>query len=473
MFTIDDLIVYSRGSIASVKIDMPISGLSIDTRTIQPSECFVAIRGETFDGHSFLRAAYGRKATAFIVDRSYYNALIKYQTTERDAIADLPNLIVVDNTIEALGHIACSIRRTFSGGCVGITGSCGKTTTKELTAKVLETKHTVLYTQGNLNNHLGLPLTLSRLGSHYSMLVSEMGASRSGDIAYLSNILRPEVGVITNIHPVHLEGFGSIENVYKSKLEIGEFLDLHNGTLIVNGDDEYLLREAKNYNVTLVTFGKKKHNDFMLTDCCYIDRHVEFTVNGTYRFILNTIVDYNVYNALAALAVADYYKIDFGHLHNVFAQYTELAGRFKIVEGNILLIDDSYNANPYSFTQVLKFLGKVKAKKRKIVVCGDMLELGSFSKDYHYELGKEIIAAGADIVVGVGKEIIHTMDSIVDNSPETECFYCTNNEDAVLLLRQEVHKGDVVLIKASRGIKLDLVVDSLTRVYCSQDLMPV
>lgn len=469
MLTIDDLIVSSGGIVSSLKRDLPLRGISIDTRSIQPGDCYVAIRGQNFDGHSFLKTAYDHKAAACVVDHAFMNSCSQYAKDEYHLICSFPNVIVVDDTVEALGSIARFLRSTFHGGCVGITGSCGKTTTKEFTARVLETKYSVHYTRGNLNNHLGLPLTLAGLDNTHSMLVSEMGASRPGDIAYLSDILQPEIGIITNIHPVHLESMGSLENVYKTKLELAEYLDHVNGTLIINGDDEYLVSQAKDYNVSLVTVGKKKNNDFMLTHTQCVDGTVVFVVNGRYRFVLNTVADYNVFNALAALAVADYYKIDIAQLESVFSACQDLSGRGAVIEGQIRIIDDSYNANPYSFSQVLARFARFRTRHKKIIVCGDMLELGRYSKRYHVELSQQIIASGVDMVIGVGKDIAYTIDTIKKNRPDIETFYYSNNEDALLFLRQEIDRGDVVLVKGSRGIKLDLIVDALSRLYCAKE----
>jgi UDP-N-acetylmuramoyl-tripeptide--D-alanyl-D-alanine ligase len=178
-----------------------------------------------------------------------------------------------------------------------------------------------------------------------------------------------------------------------------------------------------------------------------------------------------VYNALAALAAADHYQIDIATLGAVFSTCNDLSGRFKTIMGQILIIDDSYNANPYSFSQALIRFSALKTKRRKIVVCGDMLELGSYSEHYHIELAKQIVASGADLVVGVGKDIAYTIDTIKNIRPDLDCFYYPHNEDALLLLRQEINTGDIVLVKGSRGIKLDLIVDALSRVYCPNDVL--
>lgn len=441
--------------------DVSMQGVSIDTRTIESGDCFFCIRGNKSDGHTFISDAYAKQASAVVVDQVFIDAVVKNDDTLRARLLNFPNIIVVSDTVQALGNLARAVRSHHKALAVGITGSCGKTTTKELTTEILKTKECVHYSKGNYNNHLGLPLTLSKLKDEHTVIVSEMGASNVGDIQYLSNILQPDIGVVTNVHPVHLEGFGSLENIYKAKLEIAEYLDVKNGTLIIFGDDEKLIEYASDYNVNMITFGRGKENDFVLTDTRYVDRSVLFEVNGRYRFRLNTIAEYNVYNALAAIAVADYFKMDLRLLAPVFENFKQLSGRLNIFEGDILLIDDSYNANPYSFYQVLDLFRKIKAKKRKVVVCGDMRELGHDSVLYHEKLGRDIASSNADIVVGVGSDIYHTIQIVQNQFSSIDAKYFSNNEDAFLFLSEELIPGDCVLVKASRGIKLDEIVKGL------------
>ncbi len=465
MLQLNELIENLGGDLVSESKKDLIRGFSTDSRTICKNECFIALRGPRFDGHSYILKAYERGASAFVIDYTFLTSTINSDDDSFinyvDKVKHLPNVIVVEDTIKSLGYLASYVRGNFTGSCVGITGSCGKTTTKELCKLVLSAKYSVMCNQGNFNNHIGLPLTLLKLDSSYEVLVCEMGASARGDIKYLSDLLRPEVGIITNVHPVHLEGFKTIDNVYKTKLELAEYLDKINGTLIINGDDENLVREVRNYNLNIITFGKRKYCDFVLSSTEYIDGMLHCEVNGKYKFILNTIGYFNVFNALSAIALADFYKIDFPQIKDTFSSFVDLERRFKIKKGDSLIIDDTYNANPFSFSQSLDIFRKIQARRKKIVVCGDMLELGSESEEFHRKLGKDIVSSGANVVVALGNEIKTTIDVIKSINSDIHCVYFENTASAINFLKEELGKGDAVLLKASRGIKLDEVAQAL------------
>ena len=462
MIQLNELIDESHGSLITEKRDVTIEGVSIDTRTIRVGDCFFALRGHRFDGHTFLLKAYEQGAVAFIIDYSFLSTALENDNEEyANAIKQLPNVIAVQDTIKSLGYCASYFRKKYAGSCVGITGSCGKTTTKELCTLLLQSTYSVTSNPGNFNNHIGVPLTLFNFDPTNAILVCEMGASAPGDIRYLSNMVQPEVGIITNVYPAHLEGFKSVENVYRTKLELAEYLDTVSGALIINGDDERLVQEARNYNLTLVTFGKSPHCDFVLTRVDYNEGALDCEVNGKFTFTLNTIGHFNALNALAAIALADFYKIEFSKLTDVFSQYVDLEGRFKIKKGDALIIDDTYNANPFSFSQSLDIFKRIKTQRKKIVVCGDMLELGSESEQFHRKLGHDIISSGAGIVVAVGHEIRATVDAIEKSNAAIRCIYCEGTDAAIHFLKDEVGKGDAVLLKGSRGIKLDEVVRAL------------
>ncbi|MBU1864659.1 MAG: UDP-N-acetylmuramoyl-tripeptide--D-alanyl-D-alanine ligase [Candidatus Omnitrophica bacterium] len=462
MYQLNEFITRIHGSLISSPGVQTITGISIDTRTIKPGDCFFAIRGAHFDGHSFLDEAYKKGASASVVDHASWSKRVKHDDAEYvTRMRQLPNVIVVHDTIQSLGLLASSIREGFGGICVGITGSCGKTTTKEYVSLVLGTRYTVMSNCGNYNNAIGLPLTLLNVTEAHKALVCEMGAAQQGDIAYLSHILKPTVGIITNVHPAHLETFKTLENVYRTKLELAEYLDSINGTLIINGDDEKLIREARKYHVSLITVGRSAHCDFVLTNTECTDRKITFVVNSKYTFTINTIAHFNVYNALAALALADFCQISFTTLTGIFTHYEELNGRFKIYGKDTLIIDDTYNANPFSFSQSLQAFRKIKVQRKKIVVCGDMLELGPDSKKFHRELGKELIDAGANVVVALGDLTAETIKAIEESNADIRCVNCENNKAAIDFLKSELVQGDAVLLKGSRGMKLEEIAGAL------------
>lgn len=463
MFSLEWLIDSVKGELVTRTGAQVIKGVSIDSRTLEEGNCFFAVRGPKTNGHAYLLEASQRKASAFIVDSVFFSDLFGHEDEKYEkAIRALPNLIVVQDTTVSLGLLAHASQYQQKMKSVGITGSCGKTTTKEYTSLFLATRFNVHATRGNLNNQYGVPLTiLDPAIAKSDVLVCEMGASEPGDIQYLARLVQPQVGVITNVGPVHLEGLKSVENVYAEKLGLGRQLENTGGTLIVYGDDEKLVREARNLNVNLVTFGRKKDSDFVVTALERDHDLIHFELNARFKFSMRTIAACNVMNAVAALAVADYFTIDLTSLRETLLAYEDLEGRFRIIEKEVLIIDDAYNANPYSFKEALRILKGLKKKKKKILVCGDMLELGERSEEYHRDLGYDIVGADVDVVIALGTQIEHTLRVITDRSKTTTCFHCDTHDQAIKKLKNVLEKGDAVLVKASHGIGLEAVVRAL------------
>ena len=441
----------------NIFVEYGASGISIDSRTISNGECYIALKGDRCDGHDFVDEAVRKGAVCAVVDKAYYNR--RAENSFSDELKK--KLIPVNNTYDAFCAVAADFRKRHDVKCVGITGSCGKTTTKELCAHVLAQKFVVSSTKGNFNNHIGVPLTLLGLKQEDQVLVCEMGASHKGDIFPLAELADPDVGIITNVFPSHLSGFGSIDAIYRTKLELGEYLDRGMRTLIVNGDDKYLVQEARKLNVSLVTFGKNNASDFAVTDSRIAEEGTMFTVNGKYNFFLPTIAPQMVENAVASLALADYFGMDLKSLENIFNEFTFRGGRFEIMRKAPLIINDAYNASPVSFRAALQIFKKIRIHGKKIVVAGDMRELGDFSYRYHYELARHIIDSGINLAVLVGNETWVTYKALEECNHNGIHVHLSSNEDVIAFLRGHIKKADAVLIKGSRGNKLDEVVAAL------------
>lgn len=431
------------------------NGFSIDSRTLQPGNVFIAIHGKRLDGHAFLRQAREKGAAAFVVDAAFYQS----------AVEGYPNLIVVPDTVKALQKLARSVRKEFSGACVGITGSSGKTTTKEIARQFLQSKFDLLATDGNKNNYIGLPLTLLKLGATHEAIVAELGASYPGEIRELAQILEPNWGVITNVYPCHLEGFGSLEKIYETKIQLAQEIETCRGTVIVNGDDRQLVSLVKSLGISPVTFGTQSDCNYAITREQSHAWGIEFEVNGRTPFRLATHGHFNVMNALAALALGAEMDLDLVELGKILAEIELPKSRYQLISlpQGIRLIDDAYNSNPTSLRLSVESFEVMKTDGRKILVAADMLELGEREKEFHRSLGEGMAQKAIDVVVTVGslmKEFLAGLHSVPDHRPVTYGF--DTNDEAKEFLKTFLKSGDLVLFKGSRAMKLEEIIQCFT-----------
>lgn len=432
----------------------------IDSRALNSGDVFIALKGESCNGHDYVRQAFERGASAVVAEKAF-TASSDYKMLSEN---QKQNVMLVDNTYAVFSRVA-RLHKPSGVSVAGITGSCGKTTAKELAFSVLKNSFNVHKNKGNFNNHFGVPLTLMDCPFDAEILLSEMGASAPGDILDLARIAEPEVGIITNVFPSHLDGFGSLEMIYKTKLEMAEFLDTVNGTLIVNGDDKKLLREARKYHLNLITFGTSFDCDFCVSDI-RVDEKLHFEINGRYRFELSQPASHLALNATAALALASFYNVDLRDLVNPFADYPGVPGRFQTVSENPIIINDAYNASPASFKAALQAFRNVQVRGRKVLVCGDMLELGVDSQKFHEELGQEAARLGVHMLVCVGAETPQTVSGFEKTvkNPKSMAVHMRSNDDAISFLKTQLNKNDAVLIKGSRGNRLEQVAEGLVGV---------
>lgn len=418
-----------------------------DTRKIQPGSLFVCLRGERFDGHSFASQAAQLGAAALLVDHP--------------VDADVPQLVVTD-TGKALLQLAGWYRRRFQLPVVGLTGSVGKTTTKEFIALVLGAKYNTLKTQGNLNNEIGVPQMLFRLEDSHTAAVIEMGMNHFGEISRLTRAVAPTVGLITNIGVSHIENLGSRAGILQAKLEILEGM-APDAPLIVNIDND-MLRTVKLGDRPLLTFAIDDQSaDFTGTDIAEQGSTTTFTVHHstfTQPVTIPTVGIHNVYNALAAMTVGYVTGVDPAAAASALANYVPAGMRQNLVQvGGVQVIEDCYNASPDSMRAALQTLGKLPVHRRYAVL-GAMLELGDYAKEAHTQVGKMAAKNGIDGVLAYGADAAYIVEAAKQAGLENARLFDTK-EALALSLAQQVQPGDGVLFKGSRGMHLEDVMHTV------------
>ena len=418
-----------------------------DTRKIQPGSLFVCLRGERFDGHSFASQAAQLGAAALLVDHP--------------VDADVPQLVVTD-TGKALLQLAGWYRRRFQLPVVGLTGSVGKTTTKEFIALVLGAKYNTLKTQGNLNNEIGVPQMLFRLEDSHTAAVIEMGMNHFGEISRLTRAVAPTVGLITNIGVSHIENLGSRAGILQAKLEILEGM-APDAPLIVNMDND-MLRTVKLGDRPLLTFAIDDQSaDFTATDIAEQGSTTTFTVHHstfTQPVTIPTVGIHNVYNALAAMAVGYVAGVDPAAAASALANYVPAGMRQNLVQvGGVQVIEDCYNASPDSMRAALQTLGKLPVHRRYGVL-GAMLELGDYAKEAHTQVGKMAAENGIDGVLAYGADAAYIVEAAKQAGLENARLFDTK-EALAQSLAQQVQPGDGVLFKGSRGMHLEDVMHTV------------
>jgi UDP-N-acetylmuramoyl-tripeptide--D-alanyl-D-alanine ligase len=444
-----------------------IAGLSIDSRSIGSGELFVAIRGDRFDGHEFIGAAMSRGARGAVVEQSTIEAAREAAGGRERSI-----LVSVANTTTGLQEIARDVRRRSGTKVVAITGSAGKTTTKEVAAEFLGSRFRVFRNKGNLNNHIGLPLSLLELRSIPEVAVVELGMNHPGEIRTLVGIAEPEVRVWTNVGDAHLGFFASPDAIADAKAEILEqarSTDL----LVANADDDRVTRRAKTFAGRVLTFGIDTSADVQATriEDRGLDgtRAVVRTPAGDMRLDTPLLGPGNLSNILAATAVA----LEFGvPLDAIAARAVQLRpahhrGELLRLPGGVTLIDDSYNSSPSALQRALHVIKVASGSARKIAVLGEMLELGAHAERLHRESGAAAAAAKLDLLIAVGGAPARALaDAAIENGMSAACVvYATTSVEAADLAVQRTRPGDLVLVKGSRGIGTDAIVDRLKAEY--------
>jgi len=439
-----------------------IRGISTDSREIAKDNLFVAIPGERFDGHRFIEESAERGAKAAMVARD------KKQMIDQKLFQKI-SLILVEDTRRALGELASWYRRKFDIPAVAVTGTNGKTTTKDMIAEVLSSRFRVLKSPRSYNNLVGVPLTLFQLNSDSEVLVVELGMSGPGEIGLLTRVSRPTMGVITNIGPAHLESMQSVEKIAQAKFELPENMSSPR-TLILNADDRILMKrmEMGEKDERVISFGIRKRADFIADEIGVNEEgYVNFRVNGKVPIQLKLLGEHNIYNALAAFAVGVLFGIDHRKIKRKLEGYSPPELRMELVRiGDIKVINDSYNANPVSMEKALETLKNLKSRGRKVAVLGDMLELGEKAKEFHLQVGKKAASTGVDLLILVG-ELARFIGEGAEQAGMNpgDILVFENNQKVSHYLLDNLKGGDVVLVKGSRKMKTEEVVLALKSLY--------
>ena len=437
--TVKTILEITKGQLITGDENLEIESYSKDTRTIKKNDCYIGIKGETFDGNLFWKDAKEKGACACLLDS------FEGKIEEKDPFT----IILVSDTIAAIQALAHYVRIESHAKVVAITGSAGKTSTKDMIASVLEEKYKILKTPGNLNGQIGLPLNILAYKDE-PVWVLEMGMNDFGQLKELSSIASPDVAVITNIGTAHIGILGSRENILKAKLEILEGMN-DKGVLVLNGDND-LLKTVKT-DLKQVTFGLESGNDIVATDikmvgektiCKIENNEIEIPVMG----------EVFVYNALAAYAVGKLFSLTPEEIKNGIASFQMSNNRMNTIKTTkFTIINDTYNANPDSVKSAIKTLGTFK--NRKVAILGDMLELGENEIKYHQEIG-EFCNEKIDVLITIGVLSKNMFDKFTK-----EKYYFKTNEEAETKLKDILKQDDVILVKASHSMKLDTIVNFL------------
>jgi UDP-N-acetylmuramoyl-tripeptide--D-alanyl-D-alanine ligase len=446
--------------------DQMLRGISIDSRKVEPNNVFVAIPGEQFDGHSYIGDAVSKGAKTVVIDREKRN-IVPPEVYGKSAV------IMVSDTKKALRDVALWYRSKFNLPVVAVTGTNGKTTTKDMIARVLSSKFRVLKSPESYNNLIGVPLTLFQLDSEYQVLILELGMSSPGEISILTRISQPQIGVITNIGPAHLESMQSMERIARAKFELPDNMPSPK-TLILNADDRILAKRITQTgpDERVISFGVKKKADFIADRIeANGNGYLSFRVNRNTQVRLSVLGWHNVYNALAAFTVGQLLGLEESKIKEGLESFTPSKLRMELVTiDNIRIINDSYNANPVSMEKALETLKNMKTSGRKIAVLGDMLELGEEEMNFHLELGRKAAQSGVKLLITVGDLAKFIGEGAREgglNASDVISF--ENNQKVILYLLENLKEGDLVLVKGSRKMRTEDIVFSLKSQYGRQN----
>jgi UDP-N-acetylmuramoyl-tripeptide--D-alanyl-D-alanine ligase len=446
-FDVRTVAAVTGGQIIHNGADVTIQGVSTDSRSLQSGELFIALRGERFDGHDYIAQALRHGAAACLSE---------------EVIAGLTIPVVqVRNTLIALGDLAQAVRRHFTGPVIGITGTSGKTTTKEMLAAILARRGPGLKSAGNFNNLIGVPLTLFGLSQEHQWAVIEMGMSARGEIARLAEIAAPQIGVITNVGAAHLESLGGISGVARAKGEL--FIHLPaGGTAVVNADDPQIRQLPLANGVRRVLFGSAAEAQVRAAAITANETSVNFVLQlpeGEVRVQLPLPGRHNVQNALAAAAAAWVMAVPAADIAAGLAEFKPCPGRMELVElpDDLLILDDSYNANPLSMRAALDALHDLGRPGRRIAVLGDMLELGEAARDLHREVGA-LVASRADWLFTLGELAGEIAAGAAEHGLPVGHIQATATlEELYACLQPLLQPGDRLLVKGSRGMHMERV----------------
>jgi UDP-N-acetylmuramoyl-tripeptide--D-alanyl-D-alanine ligase len=458
-FSCQDILQATGGKLTRGKLSTGFKDIATDSRKIKPGELFIALKGERYDGHNFLKQAISRGAVGLVVKE----AATSRGLTSRERAA----VIEVNDTLNALGQIARYWRQKHPIPLTAITGSNGKTTTKEMLAGIMKHSFRVLKSEGNFNNLVGVPLTLLRLSAEHQIAVLEFGANQPGEIARLSEIADPQVGVITNVSDSHLEFFKTREGVARAKGEL--FRTLKSGSSAVfNADDHRVVELAEPYPGKKLSFGIKSQADVRAENILSRGiRGTEFKLcvpGDSTSLALSIPGRANVYNALAAVAAARIFEVNLATIKKALERLTPCPGRLEIIplSRGIYLLNDTYNANPKSMEESLSTLVNLSKGGRAIAVLADMLELGEASESFHRQLGRTVAELKVDLLFITGQWAEAVARGAEEKGMDKESVFIGKDHEGIARqLKGIIRKGDWILIKGSRKMRMEGILDSL------------
>ncbi len=431
-----------------------VQSISTDSRQVGYCSLFIPLKGGNFDAHQFIPHVFDKGAIATL--------------TEEDIVKDERLCtIYVENTNEALLKLAQYYRSLFKIPIIGITGSVGKTSTKEIIAAVLSAKFNVHKTVGNYNNEIGLPLTLFNLEKHHEVAVVEMGMNHFGEIHRLSLTANPQIAVITNIGSSHIENLGSREGILKAKLEILDGLD-KSGLFIINGDND-LLSTIKQVPFKMLKYGLKEEQAYYAKNIVSeADRTTAevFTPKANYKIAISALGEHMIYNTLAAIAIAEHLELTEEEILTGLSSYqpSQMRMHIKTYENGITIMDDTYNASPESMQAALRVLKNYPTSSRKIAVLGDMLEMGSYATVLHEQVGQFASLESIDLICTVGELAKHIYNGVNNTSANTKVLYYATKEEFLSEIQNIFQIGDTILFKASRGMHFEEMVEEVGKV---------
>lgn len=435
-----------------------IAGISINSRTIRAGDLFIAIRGTQFDGHNFVSKAIEMGACAIIVERRWAESNATMMVS-----IHIPR-IVVEDSIHAFGQLANKYRRKFKIPVIAVGGSNGKTTTKEMIKSVLSQKYRVLSTEGNFNNHIGVPQTLLRLERKHTVAVVEIGTNHPGEIAYLCSVLEPTHGLITNIGQEHLEFFGSKEGVANSEGELFDWLGQHKGTAFINADDPLIARQSKKLKKS-VRYGfsartaavRGKIQSFNSQAQAFLQ--IKHLAKKAFDITVGVPGKHNAQNALAASAVGLTLRVPMKSIQKALGSFQPASKRMQVQHcGDVSILNDTYNSNPDSMISALETLHTMSTQGKKIAILADMLELGPQAVELHQQAGTSLEGYGIDSLFTFGALAKHIHDAA---SVHMKAHF-EQKQALIEHVAQTLASGDIILVKGSRGMKMEEVVESLS-----------
>jgi UDP-N-acetylmuramoyl-tripeptide--D-alanyl-D-alanine ligase len=463
-WSVPDIMDATGGVLCAGSKTSRFDGFSIDSRAIRQEQCFICLTGDVHDGHTFIPDIISQGVTGIILHREKADqALLK--TLAEAGIA----CVAVQDTLTALGDLASFHRSRSNLSVVALTGSNGKTTTRTMITDVVNRRFKTLSPFGNFNNLVGVPLTLLRIHRSHEWAILELGMNCPGEIRRLGQICSPDIGLITNIGPAHLEGLGSLEGVMHAKGEILETLS-PKGRLILNADDPMVMRLTKRAPCKPILFGLSKNADIRATALENSAAAVSFRLHvpgGDMHVTLPVPGEFNVSNALAAAAVGYCLEIPLNEIKTALGSFIPVKGRMNILQTvhGPHLIDDTYNANPNSVKAALRTLAGLRKNQRGIAALGDMLELGRASTDLHTEIGRFAAASGLARLYLTGNFADAVEKGALDGGMAAADIFCGSKADILAALKKVIQPDDWVLIKGSRGMRMETLVQALQAQY--------